>query len=233
MNRYRQLALISPIFGVTTAAALARFGSSWLERQSVPGWVVFVLYLLIIVIGSQIVQALLERTLESSRYLRSFWLGDQYIEGTWIDVVMKGDECVGVGVVNVMPDAGTIRLSGEDFDLNGNSISHFKTTKVFINWPFLTFIYEAHRTAKNSPPSTGISYWFIDESGKISRRRRSGHFTDEFTNVRYDVKGWRENDETILARLAHDGQRPEAIQEIIRVHGSRRDSDIPKPVGAT
>ena len=215
MNRYKALSTLSSVLGIAIIAAFAKLFTDWLHSKGIPVWLIFALDICLIVVGSQILRVIIDRLIDRAHWIRALWLGEQFVEGIWLQYVRVADQLVGLGIIVVRADGGSIRFSGEDYDVQGKSISTFMSRAVFIDWPLVTFAYTAQRTFKKNPPRTGFSYWSFVENIKGTPKRHKGHFIDEFDGRRHDCEGWLIDNPDLLKRLADSIDRREVVLELI------------------
>lgn len=149
-------------------------------------------------------------------WLRRLLLGSRFVEGKWINLLVVDNRIVSVGVIHVRACGDSVSLDGCDIGMDGVIRSTFKSRVVEMDWPHCSYLYDAERSFKDVPRSSGVGHWeFIQIAGKRFTRIK-GNFVDSFDGQRNDFGGWLEENPDILIGLEDEASRLTTVREIIR-----------------
>lgn len=218
VDNYKELVTISSMLGVAFAVIAGGFARDWLYDKGVSNDLVLILVLCFIVALSEISGLIIKRIISWSRVLRTFLLGRQYLEGTWIDMVKCNGNIVGYGLITVSSDLGSIYINGQDYSIAIEPQGTFESHNLIIDWPKITYIYSAQSPGKNNPLIEGISILNIHENIGSTPNHWTGVFVDLFdeNNNRFHTEAWKIKDKSVIDKLKTPELREDSLKELIK-----------------
>lgn len=109
----RGLLPLGVAIGVVLAERLSSWFKAWLSDPST-----MVLFSIVVISASiEVIRFLAETLFDHSRFLRRILLGDQYLEGTWFDIMRVAGKASEVGLSWLSYDDWEVKYAGEDYDL--------------------------------------------------------------------------------------------------------------------
>ena len=213
---------------VTLGAGLAAFQSSIVDRLelldtmpqdtrpfatgTISFFVVLCLVLLLIRVGSTL--------LDWSPRVRRFFLGCDFVEGCWVDIVydQRRARTVGGGLLNIFLQHGELVVKGETFNRDATSggqflsnISEYKDHEKTV-----CFVYSINLDRENVSRMDGFGEYSFQTDGRAAPRVFWGHFYVHGLECRYDVYAEKLSREETLRIAAADLQgRGEFVAEFI------------------
>jgi hypothetical protein len=153
----------------------------------------------ILAIGFVVLRDFLAVRIVSWPWLRRMVLGQDYVEGTWVDVVTYDDGRSLVGVVRFSPDGTSLRYWGSNYYLDGTFAGVFVATTSKVDMPRFDFAYTGEQDAGKHRSGIG-QITFHGPSGPISSF--SGFCVDSDESSRHRIRGIRVTDDHTLDALA-------------------------------
>lgn len=143
MNPAKKLSNVFRVIGITVAGAASSGLKDALSSASVSSRVAAALSILAIPIISEGLSSGFKWLFEHSRPLRRLLLGGKFVEGTWIEIVKKGNEILSIGIIWFENEEYGIKVHGFNYDLDGNINFHFESKRdlVQIEWPSVQYAY--------------------------------------------------------------------------------------------
>lgn len=145
--------------------------------------------------------------LERYRFVRKIFLGIDFIEGAWVDIVYDQfkERVVGGGLLFIYMKEGALFVKGETFNADGTSggqflshMSEYQEGNQCVN-----FVYSINLDKEAISGDDGLGQYSFHSTGKSPPRSFWGHFYANGKSDRYDVYGekvpWAE--EKVLAKM--------------------------------
>ncbi len=144
--------------------------------------------------------------------LRKFVLGEQYIEGVWIDRVQSGGGMEFFGLINISPDDEKLCFSVENVDRTGGGSGRLVAKQIQMEWP--TIVFKSEGNSREPKYNEGIvSLQFEGIQGVPNRF--SGGCLDKNLIPPVVIEGWRITDEDMLKDLQDPEKRKQSLQKLI------------------
>jgi hypothetical protein len=158
-------------------------------------------------------ELVITRIFDHSIWMRRMILGDEYIEGVWIDRVIDQDA---FGVISIHVRDGALSMTGEQFRRDGRITATWDDYVANFSGNTLRAIYEAPQFREGSPSEVhGFStYVFHGVPGKAPTYY-SGLFADaSHEGRRCQLQGFKVTDAKTLTELANPQQRGAALKRL-------------------
>src|SRR5262245_12221196 len=227
----RSLLPIGVAVGVVLTDRLSLWLSAWLTRPGVE-----VLFsVVVIAVSIELVKFFAESLFDHSRVLRRVLLGNEYLEGTWFDVMRVGGKLSEVGLSWFSYDDWELKYSGEDYALVSNAVNaelvvehrfpytaekivHLKNNK-------LLYKFTADRSDRDDSEIAGYGELQLHPGARGVPTRYSGHYyRPEAGGVfrKISFEGFRldeTRDRDCLQRLDNPETRKDAVRELLKRFG--------------
>lgn len=194
MNPYVSIGRWGVLLGFACGVALANMFRNYLQNLKETFDVSFGAFLLIdifvISLTTIAVRAVIEFTFSKSVHVRRALLNDEYIEGMWIDLVLREGKVVACGIVQFEPEGDALRYCGINYTIDGLFVSSFRSELIYIQWPVIKFKFRGvDRKADNVLPE-GFGELQLFRNGKYAHKF-SGYSIGIRNNEKVIVEGWR------------------------------------------
>ena len=221
--------------GVTIGVVLAEQLSSWLKAWlTEPG--AGVLFAVVVIAASiELVKFFADTLFDHSRLLRRILLGDQYLEGTWFDIMRVAGKPSEVGLSWLSYEDWELKYAGEDYDLKYDAdnaelaMTHrFPYTAekiVYLKDNKLLYKYVADRSDRDDLEIAGYGELQFHPGEHGIPTRHSGHYYRpegggvfrkiSFEGFRLDERRERE----CLQRLNDPETRKDAMRQLLKRFG--------------
>lgn len=218
-NRFEKANRFVSAVGVGIGVVVAHRTNDWLAAQDVSNPVLIVVAIGIVVLTSELLRLFFDHWLLDWSPIRWLVLGWHYVEGTWLDVMWKENAVLAIGITRIHADGQKIRITGDDFDPNGQFTGRYWTEILSIDWPRVRYLYHYHRSDASSPADPGFATIQFDERrGRPVRYK--GDFFDRSDGKQVAFEGWRVKDRELRRELDERVQRSKAIRSFcFRVTG--------------
>jgi len=149
---------------------------------------------------------------DSCSFIRRLALGDDYLEGVWIDAV-PGTELL--GVINISYMDGQLRMNGESYDRHGNVTACWDNFLINIDGRTVRTLYRAPQYSHGTPSELmGFSTYIFSGSPGKPPQRYTGYFADSSISYeRRGLNGFRITNKSLLKRLSSPAERHHALIE--------------------
>ena len=147
---------------------------------------------------------------DSCPLVRKLALGDDYLEGVWIDAVTGSDL---FGVISISYKDGHLRMNGEQYNTQGAVTACWDNFLINIDGRTVRTLYRAPQYGAGAPSELlGFStYIFSGPPGKPPQRY-TGYFADcSIPGARCGLRGIRITDKALLKRLSSPSERHDAL----------------------
>lgn len=223
MDRYSRIGSLASAVALGTGVVLANASRGFLSSLQLTRWETVALEFLIIAVASVAIRTLLESWLFLAAPLRRLLLGGQFVEGIWIDILRHDSTVVSVGIVQIRASGSSLRYGGENYDLTGRYIGHFRSDMASLSWPGLAFKYSTFDITLGSeapgPFVQGFGEIHFDEA-TLPSRRYHGDCIDSLMGKRHALEGWK-LDRADLRLLRDPQERGAAIVALARKYFPR------------
>ena len=209
--------------GVAIGVALNVVLTRWLGPKGVPEWVAFVPYLLAVGLTYALFRVAADSLVENSQQLRRALLGNRFVEGPWLEMVHSGDGSIFARILYIAFEAQTLRLSGQNFDLNGQPRGTFRSVMVVLDWPVLKYKYDwAARGPKRPSEGYGEICFAQTQGAPVFLQ---GFFVDLDDGLRRTLWGKRLEGTQALAALSDPPKLSEMIRAFFAEQGATSVSE--------
>ncbi|MEX2263591.1 MAG: hypothetical protein WD696_16660 [Bryobacteraceae bacterium] len=196
--------------------------------------------LAVIAVVLKLVEFFLGSLFDRSRWVRRKLLAEQYIEGTWFDIMRRGGKPVEIGVSRLRYKDFTIRFSGEDYNIENDPgmeaghCSPFDADMVHFNGEVLAYKYTARRSddANITTQGYGELQFFSVEDGAPSKY--SGSYFVLQCNEKMCFEGFKldEKADAEALDLFKRGRTREALRVLWSQQKQSRTAALPARGGA-
>ncbi len=217
--------------GVVLADLLTSVARAWLTKPSTAA----VVSIVVIAASIELVKFFAENLFDHCKFIRRMLLRDQYLEGTWFDIMRVDGKPTEVGLSWLGYENWEVKYTGEDYDLKYDSggtdlaMTHrFPYTGekvVYSKDNKLLYKYTADRSDRNDPEIAGYGELQFHPGQRGIPTRYSGHYLRpegdaklrkvSFEGFRLDEKKHRE----YLNRINDAETRKDAIRDLLRRFG--------------
>lgn len=227
----RTLLPLSVAGGVVAAEQL----SSWFEQWLVAPGASAIFSVVVIAVSIELVKSFSSDMFNHSRVFRRLVLSDQYLEGTWFDIMRVGGKAQEVGLSWLSYEDWEVKYAGEDYDLSYDG----RTCEVAMTHRFpytaekivyskenkLLYKYTADRSDRDDLEIAGYGELQFHPSGNGIPIRYSGHYYRQeggsvFRKISFE--GFRldeDKDRDSLKRLDNPETKKEALCQLLRRFG--------------
>lgn len=180
-------------------------------------WLILLVSVVLLIFIFKLLGWLIEKAVENSKRIRAIILGDDYIEGTWFDIVEIGGYKF-YGLLNITYKEGKIEQSGEQIATDGSPKNTWNTIASQYEGNTLTVIYRVNYFAEEIVEQRlGISTMdFSKPEKQFCPNTFSGTFYDMSKD--FDTKsfrGFKVTNPDILFKLSNPESKPQATKELI------------------
>ena len=113
-SHYERIPQVAGFVSLMVALAIVDPLSSYLIQKSVSQPLAAMLTLLVAGTAAYLVEWIIETAINDSAWIRRFFVGSHFIEGTWIDVALEDGRAKYVGIVHIEYDRQRFTFNGED-----------------------------------------------------------------------------------------------------------------------
>ena len=212
MRPFKRISSIASAFGVSSGVVVARSASKWLENQDIDEVLILAISIAIVAILTQVTRIFVRSLVENTKLGRRLILGRQYIEGVWIDLVQEGGEPKAVGLTRINIIEGELKISGDDYDIDGLHTGHYVCDFHYVDWPRIRYVYSYQYSDDDNIIKQGLGEFLFDDTG-ISPIRYSGHFFDIQGGKRFRFEGWKLKDRKKLKELRTPKGRIDLVKD--------------------
>lgn len=214
--------------GVVLAERLSSWLEAWLSDPSA-----VVLFSVVVISASiELIRFVVATLFDHSRHLRRLLLGDQYLEGTWFDIMRVGGRPSEIGVSWLRYEDWEIKYAGEDYDLKYESgcadvaMAHrfpfTAETIVYAKDNKLLYKYTADRSDRDEVEISGYGELQFHPGRQGIPMRYSGHYYrpeggGNFRKICFE--GFRlddRKDSECLERLGDPETRRDAMRQLLK-----------------
>lgn len=217
MDRLKRMHRLSLAISIGVGVVIGQKASVWVEQYYKSVWLSPLVALIIFAICFQFLTYLLENLFDGSKRLRKILLGRQFVEGTWLDLMSKEAKPFSYGISYIKSfELSSLRISGEDFDLEGNNCGHYYSDLIKVEWPTIKYTYTYQHSSNPQLSCQGLGeLQFIEREGPPNRYR--GSFFDILEGKRNTFEGWKVKDSKLLNQLDNPNTQKEAILNFFKV----------------
>lgn len=165
--------------------------------------------------------------------IRKKLIGQQYIEGTWFDIMKLDGQPMDIGISTFEYVDYEIRYKGQDYNLAKGSWAPYHTKMVKLEWPRLTYIYTAQRQDAKTVEMTGYGVLDFHVGTKGPPTTHSGQYLALQSSERISFESFRLNekkDSNVLAKLVEPTTKRQALFALFEKYGSTVGESL--PIGA-
>ncbi len=182
----------------------------------------------IIIISFIILQFLLNKLVNSSRINRII-LGEQYIAGTWIEVIYNNekDKEVGYGIKRISYDNDLLNYEGDNFDIK--ALTHtgsFSANFLALKFPYINYKYTWDKNGSFEKHEGIGQVKFIKRTKKVPIVM-TGFFIDLKEGQKFNFTSWKITDNEILQKIENPKTHKETLISTIRQF---KDDNISKNI---
>jgi hypothetical protein len=208
MERLKQFLKWTSVTGALFGAFVGGKADKYLETSLLPSGAKALLAFSVIVLVYVIIGECAEYTMGSLRWLRRLILANQYVEGTWMDVVRDGDSITHIGVLRITILNGDLHVSGDNYRTNGLLVDSFHSTMLEFSWPLVRFVSSSDRIG-SAPSYSEVRF---DPRNGVPTRYKG--FFQDVGGSRFDYVGWRINDVEVLRQLDDPMKVTKVVREL-------------------
>lgn len=193
----KKIQRIAQAVAVGSAVAVGAPAQQWLNDADVA------ITLQLVVMGALIASCLtvwrevVETRVLGLKWLRRLILAREYVEGHWIDVVMRPAAKSGdpintyIGIVTFEPSGSDLRYRGDNFMADGSPLGTFNGRVVELEMPELVFTYGEDRTTTEEVGLLGIGHISFITAPSGPPQSYRGRCLDDGNLVRHTLIGRR------------------------------------------
>ena len=214
MNRYELLNKGLSAVALATGVVSIRAAEEALSAYQLPDGVGFALSILVLAFCLVYLKVVLGHLVSAIPGLRRLLLGNQYVEGVWLNCVSTSTGKEIFGVINIEARGLSLAYGGENYARDGAHVGEFDSTLIEMTFPVMTFQYGAS-------PSMAAEF-----SGGIIRitfhERPPVRFTavglDHYKEKPESIEAWKIFDEVSIQGLKVPATRGATVAELISKH---------------
>lgn len=150
MNSYQKVNRAFDLISIGTSAIITKGIIDWLQELKIQQLAILCLTFVLVYLLNEVFTGIFKKFFSNFEFFRKLILGEDFIEGTWIEFQTKDDgNLESVGIVKIKPERGGygLTISGENFKyIQGNELSlnyRFSSKDGLVNlkFPILDFAY--------------------------------------------------------------------------------------------
>lgn len=189
MERLNRYSKIFSSIGVALGVVLSSYAKNLPSEYSLPAWFTVLLSLIIISVSYIFFREIFHNVFLRYRIFRKWLLGDQFVEGSWLNAVYYEDTLIHIAIVSIEPDDTSIRISIELYSTKGEPIGRVNSKMVSAQWPDLSYMYKFVRPGSENKPGNGYAelQFMTNENGPPVRY--NGFYIDSLEGHRCDFYG--------------------------------------------
>jgi hypothetical protein len=208
------------VISVALSVAAGKLFADKFEHKIGEEGLLFILVLAIIAMGIELVPSIFEFILDNT-FLKKLLVGEQYIDGTWLELDSKEGKPIEVGVTRIRVSSDKIIYGGTTFPIDPNFVgsgSAYFATIIDLNWPTLKYIYEFKRF--DTPSSKLHGYGELDfDYRKGSPITCRGHYISLEDGKKVSLEKWKITDKALLKKLDNPKESINAIFDFFKQAG--------------
>ena len=226
MDAYKQTNKLFELIAVGLAVALTKTIADWLSTtplvQNNP-WLTWVVSIGLVVLLNETITFMFQTFYEQFKPLRQLLLGNQFVEGTWIEFVSQGQKIISIGISNISSSGYELKISGNNHALNGNLRYGFSSTAdmVKVEWPVFRYVYEEWPLEGHQDTIQGVAHI---KFGPTNNRPTiyTGAFSDIGTGVLTGIEGRLITSKDELKSISN----PAEIRKVLKKYLIQRKQEI-------
>ncbi len=218
MNRQKLVRDLESALGVAVGVVLSQqtshLAKSWFP---VPG-VTAAFSIIVIAVAIVVIRFFAGSLFVRSRVLRRILMGNQYVEGTWFDIMRKNGEVAEIGFSRIIYTRAGVKFFGEDYALTMENGFPYRAELVQIEWPKLKYVYTANRSDSADEVTTGYGILdFLEERHGPPKKYSGKYFvlrgtdTVSFEGIRLHEK----HDKDLIHQLDDPLLRKQALSDLL------------------
>lgn len=200
MSRVDRLSRLSSAVSIAIGVGLAEEFTNWIEKYNLPAWFPHVSAVVIVVVIFQLLKFIFDSIFEMSEGMRKILLGREFVEGTWLDLMSQNGIPVAYGITRMASSGTSLRISGEDYDLNAKRTGYYSVDMLIFEFPKIRYKYTYQRSDNQGLEEAGFGeFQFRERNGPPVKC--SGFFFNLMEDRRITFESWKVIDKEILAML--------------------------------
>jgi len=185
MNNIQKLENVSLYFGVFVGSILTNISYDYLKTHGLSDYLLTVILFLVLAVSIQALSAMSRTIIKQSSWVRRIIVGDDYIEGIWVDVAEhNGSKSYGLFIVRYVKNS--FHVVGKEFDDQGQVIYDWQSINSSFDGDRLIYLYSTHtRLGHSVADNYGVSsLTFIRSGPNKFPKSATGYFIDAALNFR-------------------------------------------------
>jgi hypothetical protein len=219
-------ALGKPSGDAASEASAAATEKAAVTALSLPSPLIPIAYILALILLYALLETLVDVAIDGSRTVRRLLMGDEDIEGYWLDVVFQSDGVVSGGVVNIYYEDGLYKIEGRDFDETGVWRGWFATELSLYDSRYLSFKYRSIRPGATED-GTGHGQYNFTSGGAHRLTHFFGYFFEDRNARRFYLYGERLSDFVGPSADIKQAMKSTAIPPLVARFIDERRSALP------
>jgi len=226
-NPYRTVYRASLALSIAVGALAANvFGKFIDETSKSPSWGL-IADIVAVVLLAHILEKGATYLIDELPQFRSLIFHRYFIEGTWVDIALEGEEVKAIGLTGFELRDFQVQWHGENHDLQWRVYSKFRTFMSTVDWPEVRFWF------KNDPEdsTSGILEGVAELHFELDSTGRPNHYSGWACGISHagvsKVVGWKITKKKDLKELGQAKTRPQALKRIVAEY---REFKLGRPV---
>ena len=149
LTKTQRASLLIAALSAASAAVAAQQASAWFQRRQLSGTTSLAAAVAILAVGPFLIRFFLDWFADAT-FIRKALLGDEFVAGTWIDVMWCDGAPCGYGLSKIRYRGSSMCYTGEDLKIDGTDGGHYWTDLLKLDWPNMryTYLYQLRSNAE-------------------------------------------------------------------------------------
>lgn len=230
MDAYKQTNKLFELISIGLAVAITKTIADWLsttpfiQNNIALTWIVSII---LVVLLNETLSFIFQASYEKFKFLRQLVLGNQFVEGTWIEFVTQDEKINSIGIANISSNGYELKIDGHNFDLKGNLTYAFSSTANMsrIEWPVFRYVYEDWPLKGVKDTIEGVGYIKFGPTGGRPTMYAGG-FTHIGIGVIIGIEGRLITDKNELIALNTPTEMRKALKKYLMQRLQETDDSI-------
>lgn len=225
MDSYKKIYRYFELISIGTSALITKAITDWLQGLKVQQIVVLSLTFALVYLLNEFFIWIFKKIFNNFTHLRSYFLGEEFVEGLWIEFLTDNGNLASIGIVLIKADkeGNGLKLVGDNYSANsqGDWILNYrfssKNELTKFQFPVLDFAYVNRFVipVKGRSSIEGVAQLtFSSIQGTPSRYHASFNLAEDDPRI-VGLEGWKIQDKNDLKEIEKDSISSSNLYKIV------------------